>query len=114
MTRGQKVWRAVVEPVLHGISSLVENRRLRQSFARLIIVGYGRGTLRYYENGRWVTVAGELMFRPADVDRVIYRGGPLRWNDAGEPLTPDEREKVFQKVGEHLDAAKIKWKFSDA
>ena len=114
MTTGQKVWRAVVEPVFHEIFSLVEKRRLRQSFARIIILGYGRDSLRYYENGRWVTVEAELMCGRADVDRVVYRGCPLKWNDAGELLTPDQREKLFQKVGEYLDEAKIKWKFSDA
>jgi hypothetical protein len=59
-------------------------------------------------------VAGELMSGRADVDRVIYRQCPLMWNDTCQTLTADEGERVFQKVGEHFDRAKIKWKFIDA
>jgi hypothetical protein len=50
----------------------------------------------------------------ADFDRIIYRHCPMKWNDAGEMLTSIERDKVFQKVGEHLDKRKVRWKFSDA
>jgi hypothetical protein len=37
----------------------------------------------------------------------------LNWNDTGEPLTPNEREKIFQKVGEDFDQSGVKWKFDD-
>ena len=75
---------------------------------------YLRDSLGYYENGRWVTVSGELMSGSAGFDRLIYRRSPLKWNDTGNLLTPEEAEKVFQKVGEHLDKRNIRWKFSDA
>jgi hypothetical protein len=90
-----------------------EERALRQSFARPVVRCYQRDAFRYYENGRWVTVDGELMSGCADVERVIFRRCPLKWNDTGEALTTEERAKVFQKVGEHLDKSGIKWKFDD-
>ena len=93
--------------------SFREKRRLRQSFTRSLVAVNDRDSFRYYENGRWVTVEAELMSGRADVERVIYRTCPLKWNDAGEPLTPGERESVFQKVGEYFDRSGIKWKFDD-
>src|SRR5262249_6029266 len=90
-----------------------ERKRIRQSFTNSLVGINGRDSFRYYENGRWVTVRGELMSGSADVDRVIYRQCPLRWNDTGETLTTAERERVFQKVTEHLDQSGIKWKFDD-
>ena len=84
---------------------------MRRSFVFPVVRCYQRDDFRYYENGRWTTVLGELMSGSTGVDRVIYRQCPLKWNDTGETLTAAEREKVFQKVGEHLDQSGIKWKF---
>lgn len=93
--------------------SFREERTLRQSFVKPVVRCYQRDAFRYYENGRWVTVEGELMSGRADVERVIYRQCPLKWNDTGQALTAEERAKVFQKVGDHLDQSGVKWKFDD-
>jgi len=90
-----------------------EKKLLQQSYANPIIRIHFRDSFKYYENGRWVTVSGELM-ASHDPQRVIFRHCPLKWDDSGPPLTPNERERVFQKVGEHLDERKVSWKFSDA
>lgn len=91
-----------------------ERKLLQQSYASPIVRIHFRDSFRYYENGRWVAVSGELMSGSTGIDRLIYRQGPLKWNDTDALLTPEEAEKVFQKVGEHLDKSKIRWKFSDA
>jgi len=96
-----------------GLLSYREKKRIQKSFTSPLVGINGRDSFRYYENGRWVTVWGELMSSRADVERVIYRQCPLKWNDTGQALTTEEREKVFQKVGEHLDQSGVKWKFDD-
>jgi hypothetical protein len=100
--------------MLNKISSFFEKRRLQKSFAKLFVRAYGRDTFRYYENGRSVNVNAELMTGSTGIDRVIYHQCPLKWNDTGQALTTEEREKVFQKVVAYFDEAGIKWKFSDA
>jgi len=99
--------------LLAKLLSLLEERRLRQSFSRPVIRCYQRDAFRYYENGRWVTVEGELMSGRAEIERVIYRQCPLKWNDIGKALTTEERDRVLRKVGEHLDESGIKWRFND-
>ena len=99
-----------LDPMLHKISSFFERRRLQRSFANPFVRPYGRDSFRYYEKGRSVTVAGELMSGRADVERVIYGQCPIKWNETGQTLIGEEREKVLQKVGEHLDQSGIKWK----
>ena len=99
---------------LAKLCSFGERRRLRQSFAEPLVRCYQRDAFRFYENGHWVTVEGELMSGSTGVDRIIYRQYPLRWNDTGEALTVEERERVLHKVAEHLDRAGIRWKFDDA
>jgi len=91
---------------------LLEQRAIRRSFVIPVVRCYQKDGFRYYENGRWTTVAGELMSAHSDVQRVIYRQCPLKWNDKDETLTAAEREKVFQKVAEHLNRSGIKWKFN--
>jgi hypothetical protein len=61
-----------------------------------------------------MTIEAELMSGSGELDRLIYWRLPLKWNDSGEPLTPDEKERVLREVTAHLDAAGIKWKFRDA
>ena len=112
MNSGQRIWRAIVEPVLHWISILVEKHQLHRSLGTTIVRGYGRDSVRYYENGRWVTVEAYLMFGRSDIDRVIHRGCSLRWNDSGEPLSPDERARVFQSVAKHFEGSGVMWKFN--
>jgi hypothetical protein len=47
-----------------------------------------------------------------DLDRLIYRQCPLKWEDTGEVLASEERERVLQKVCAHFDSKNIRWKFS--
>ena len=90
-----------------------ERKLLQQSYASPIVRIHFRDSFRYYDKGRWVAVSGELMSGSSGIARLIYRQSPLKWNDAGVLLRPEEAEKVFQKVGEHLDERKVRWKFSD-
>ncbi|HWY30157.1 MAG TPA: hypothetical protein VNX46_05355 [Candidatus Acidoferrum sp.] len=99
---------------LFWLASHLEKRAVQQSFSTPVVRCHQSDDFRYYENGRWVTVSGELMSGSTGIDRLIYRQSPLKWNDTGTLLTPGEAEKVFQKVGEHLDESKVRWKFSDA
>lgn len=98
---------------LDTLASLLKKRHLRQSFKNPIITGCGRDALRYYENGRSVRVEAELMSGAGDCDRLIYRRWPLKWDDTAEPLTPDEQKHLFQRVCDHLDRKRVRWKFSD-
>lgn len=102
-----------VQPVLNAIESFAEAKRLRKSFTYPVIGG-GRDSFRYYEKGRWTTVVAEMMPGSTEIDKVIYRRCPMKWNDTGESLTEAEREKVFQTVGAYFDEKKMRWKFSDA
>jgi hypothetical protein len=88
-----------------------EKERLAQSHANPIVAIHSRDSFRYYENGHWVTVSGELMSGSTGVDRVIYRDSQMLWNDAGKQLSQEERKKVLQKIGEHLDKRKVRWEF---
>jgi hypothetical protein len=99
---------------LAKFSSFMEERRLRLSFAKPHVRCYRRDAFRYYENGRWVTVDGELLSGRNGVDRLIYRRSPLKWNDAGDILTKEDQEKVLKAVGEYLDRSGSTWKSSDA
>ena len=91
----------------------IHKRNLRRSFARTIVTGRGRDAVRYYENGRSVTVEAELM-SGRDLDRLIYRQRPLNWDDTGEILTSEERRRVFEMVSEHFNRKNVRWRFSDA
>lgn len=99
---------------LFWLASHLEKWAVQQSFSTPVVRCHQRDNFRYCENGRWVTVSGELMSSSSKIERLIYRQSPLKWNDTGVLLTPEEAEKVFQRVGEHLDKSKIRWKFSDA
>jgi hypothetical protein len=112
MTTGLKIWRMTVQPMLNAIDSFMEEKRLRKSFAHPVLGG-GRDSFRYYEKGRWTTVAAEMMPGSTEIDKVIYRDWPMKWSDTGESLTEAERGKVFQVVSEYFDRKKIRWKFSD-
>jgi hypothetical protein len=79
-----------------------EARRIRQSYTHLLVAANDRDSFRYYEKGRWVTIEVELMLGP-DFERLIYRCAPMKWNDVGADLTPDERENVFQQVTQYFN-----------
>jgi len=108
-----RIWRKIMRLIFGRFLASREKERLQRSYTSPVIVGHLRDSFRYYENGRWVTVSGELM-AGHDPQRVIFRNCPLKWNDSGPPLTSGEREKVFRKIGEYLDGKKVSWEFSDA
>jgi len=45
------------------------------------------------------------------IDRVIYRDCAMTWDDTGEQLTADERDRALQKMGEYLDRGNVRWEF---
>ena len=113
MTRSLKFWRTVVEPAMDAvfgpIGRFLDRRRRKKSFQRPVICGHGRDALRYYENGHYVVVEAELEF--GDLDRLIFRRYPLKWDDSRELLNEAEEERVMQKFCAELDRNKIRWKF---
>ena len=116
MTLGLKIWRVATKPVFglfRKIAARREQKNLQRSFAKPVVECYLRDSFKYYEQGRWTTVSGELMSGRAAFDRIIYRS-PMRWNDTGGLLTEAESERAFQAVGEHLNKSKIRWEFYDA
>ena len=88
----------------------LKKRRLRQSFIAPVVTG-SRDTFRYYKNGHSTTVYGELMSMRSDVNMLIYRRYPLKWNDTGEVLTSEDSAMAFRTVGDYLDKNNIRWKF---
>ena len=109
-----RIWHATLGRFFEWIDSAIEQRRIRESFSHPIIKRAGRETLMYYESGRSTAITCDLALGCRDLDLLIFKKAPLKWLDTGEPLTPQESERVFQKVAEHLDKMKIRWKFSEA
>jgi len=112
----EQVWNVVTRPIFNMFDMLnvvKEKRRLRRSHINPIVRQNRRDSVKYYENGRSVTVGAELT-SGRDFDRMIYRQCPLKWDDAGATLTPEEKGRVFQTIGAHFDCKKVGWKFSDA
>lgn len=94
--------------LLNVIGSYMEKRRLRRSFLASFIVGTGRDSFGYYENGRKVEINVEMM--SGAFPRRIYRQN-LKWNDNGEILAEPKQIEVLSKLCEYLDRLKIKWEF---
>lgn len=88
-----------------------EKKRLQQSHESPVVGSHSRDSFRYYERGRSVIVSGELMSGGTGIERVIYRDNQMKWDDTGELLTAEERDRALQKVGEYLDGKKIRWEF---
>lgn len=109
-----KIWRATVERFFGWTDSVIDQKRIRESFSHPVIKQSGPERIRYYENGRSTAITCHFGPSRGDIDLIIHKNAPLRWQDTGALLTPEESEQVFQKVGEHLDERKVRWKFSDA
>ncbi len=102
-----------MDTLFKQLRCFIHKRNLLRSFARPIITGRGRDAVRYYENGRSVTVKAELM-SGHNVDRLIYRHYPLKWDDTGEMLSSEDSRRVFRKICQHFDRKNVRWQFSDA
>ena len=113
MKRSLKTWRTVGEPAMDAvfgpIGNFLDRRRRKNSFQKPVICGHGRDALRYYENGDFVVIEAELMC--GDLDRLILRSHPLKWEVSGELLGDAKAELVMQKFCHELDRKKIRWKF---
>jgi hypothetical protein len=113
MSAGVRIWRLVTKPLfklLDALGSKIHEKNLRRSFKHPIVRGCGRDSVRLYENGRSVIVSCELMSGRTGVDRVIYRDCPLKWDDTGKPLAPEEKDHVFRTVGDYFDSKGVRWK----
>ena|ERR1041384_4892881 len=91
--------------LLDLLLALKEKRRLKRSLTHPIIRPYRRDSFRYYTNGRFVTVSAELHF--GEVRRIIDRGCKLNWDDQGVPLSPRERDEVFQHIIDYFERRRI-------
>jgi hypothetical protein len=98
-----------MDALLGPIGRFLDKRRRKKSFKRPVICGHGRDALRYYENGHYVVVEAELMC--GDLDRLVFRNCPLKWDDSGELLTEAEAEQVMRLFCAELDRNKIRWAF---
>src|ERR1019366_3383908 len=105
------IWRKMMGMIFGRSFANREKERLRQSYTSPVVGIHSRDSFRYYDKVRSVIVWGELMSGSAGIDRVIYRDCQMKWDDTGEQLTPDERERALQKVREHLDERKVRWEF---
>jgi hypothetical protein len=103
------LWHRILGLIFDPLFNRREKNRLQQSFKYPVVAANDRDSFRFYENGRWVTLEAELMC--GELDRQIYRGRPLRWNDSAEILTPEEEDRIFRKLCEHFDQRKVRWKF---
>ena len=112
MKSGLKIWRASLNAVLGPLESFLDKSRRKKSFERPVICGHGRGSLRYYENGRYVVIEAELM-SGSSLDRRIHRSSILEWDDNRERLSDEDAVRVFQNLCDYLDQKNVRWKFSD-
>jgi len=103
-----KLWHKILDRIFDPLFEWREKKRILQSFKSPFVAANDRDSFRYYENGRWVTLEAELMC--GELDRQIYRKSPLNWNDIGEILTLEEEERVFQKLCQHFDERKVRWR----
>lgn len=85
----------------------------RESLVKAVVKPYGSDSYKYLEGSRYTIVEGEPTGGCGGVDRLIFRYCPMKWSDSGKRLTAGERKKVFRALGEYLDKAKIRWKFSE-
>jgi len=108
---GLALWRKALRAVFGPLERRIEQRRVRESFSRPLVVGYGRDAVKFFENGRSVVVEAELM--AGEVDRQLYRSSHLKWSDSGAELSPVERGNVFQHVCADFDRRKVRWRFYD-
>jgi hypothetical protein len=93
--------------LLDFLLALKEKRRLKRRLTHILIWPYRRDSFRYYTNGRFVTVPAELHF--GEVRRIIDRGCKLNWDDRGVPLSPRERDEVFQHIIDYFERRRITW-----
>jgi hypothetical protein len=99
----------ILELIFGPLIKQLEKKRLHRSLKQPFVVAFGRDSFKFYENGRWTILEAELMC--GEFDRQIYRGRALRWNGSAEILTSGEEDRAFQKLCEHFDERKIRWKF---
>jgi hypothetical protein len=102
---------ALIQSILGRFFANGEEKRRRQSHTHPVVRVHVRDDFRYYEKGRSVIVGGELMSGSTGTDRVIYRDCEMKWEDTGEQLTAEERERALQQVGKHLDSKNVRWEF---
>jgi hypothetical protein len=107
-----KIWRATIGRFLGWVDTAVEQKRLRQSFNHPILFSR-REFLVYYENGRSTVINSDFALGKSDIDLVIYRKTPLKWQDTGELLSPEESDKVYSKLPHLLASKNIRWAYSE-
>jgi hypothetical protein len=112
MTKSIKFQRAMLDAIFEPLERFLDIRRRKKSFMRPIICGEGCDALRYYENGHYVVVESELM-SGRELDRIIYRSVPMKWDDTGEQLKAEDVARVIQYVCGYFDQNNVRWKYGD-
>jgi hypothetical protein len=111
MTRRLIIWRKLLFP-FEKLRSSREKGRLEKSWNGAFLGWHLRDSLRYYENGRSVTIWAELLAR-GKYQRMVARDPILKWDGNGKVLTQEEKQKVLRKFYGYFDQHKIRWVFSD-
>jgi hypothetical protein len=79
---------------------------MRQSVRAPFFAGVGRDEIRYYGNGRSVSIHAEMQMGP--VQRRIYPQ-MLKWRDSGLPLTDGEQSELMDSFFRFLASKSITW-----
>ena len=94
--------------LLDILLSYREKRRRQRSLLSPLVARNDRDSFKYYDKGRTVTVAAEMLLGEYDV--VLYRQSKLQWDDNGEQLTDMECQTVYNAVCSHFERKGIRWK----
>ena len=112
MSFALRIWRSTIGGFLGWVDTAVEQKRLRQSFNHPILYSR-REFLVYYENGRSTVINSDFALGNSDLDLVIYRNTPLKWQDTGALLSPEESDTVYSKLPDLLASKNIRWAYSE-
>jgi hypothetical protein len=111
MSRTLTIWRKLLSP-FDWLEKTREKKRIEKSFGGAFFGWRFRDDLCYYENGRRVTLWAELL-ATKKYQRMIARDPILKWDDNGQILTPEEKQKVLGNFHDYLAQNRITWIYSD-
>jgi hypothetical protein len=111
MFRSLIIWRKLLSP-FDWLEKSREKRRFERSFSGAFFGWRFRDSLCYYENGRRVTLWAELL-ATGKHQRMIARDPVLKWDDNGQILTSEEKQKILGKFYDYLSRNRISWVYSD-